>query len=523
MTYHFDAYALDTDRFELRRHGTPLAVEPQVLSLLAFLVANRERLVHKEELLEAVWGGRAVSDAAISSRIKSARQAIGDDGHLQRYIRTVHGQGFRFVGEVRAKSAEASSASAEAPQGREPVAGRSGPTKPTIAVLPFTNLSDEPGQEYFADAIAQDVLSALSKHRWLNVVARNTSFGYKGRSVDARTLAAEIGASYVVEGSVRRTGDRIRVAAQLVDTATGTQTWSERYDSVIEDVFAVQDDITDRIAARLEPEIGFAERQRVARRPHTDLQAWDCLHLGLAHLFKFTGPDNLEAQRLLHESRNLDPQCGEAHAWWAYAVVLGMIYWDTAPVPERLDEALRATTRALDLDERNGVFYALKARVQLARGDYASARSGNETAIRLNPTLAAAHCGLADTLVYEGRYDEALEWFNKAVDLSPNDPQRWAFLSYGALALLFKRDYDLALGWIERALEVPNCQYWTLAHKAVALAGLGRLEDAGQAVAELLGKKPGFSLAFAQEKLFYLKRPEQRRFYLDLLAKAGVA
>ncbi len=396
------------------------------------------------------------------------------------------------------------------------------PSKPTIAVLPFTNLSGDPGQEYFSDAIAQDVLSALSKHRWLNVVARNTSFGYRGRSVDARTLHAELGATYVVEGSVRRAGGRIRVAAQLVDAATGTQTWSERYDREVEDVFAVQDDITERIVARLEPEIGFSERQKVARRRHADLHAWDCLHLGLAHLFRFTGPDNLEAQRLLQRSRQLDGQCGEAHAWWAYAVVLGMVYWDTPPTADRLDEALTATTAALDLDDRNGVFYALKARVQLARGEYASARSGNEIAIRLNPTLAAAHCGLADTLVYEGRYDEALEWFHRAVELSPNDPQRWAFLTYGALALLFKGDYDVALRWIDRALDTPNCQYWTFAHQAVALAALDRLADARAAIALLLARKPGFSLAFAEQKLFYLKRPEQRRFYLDMLAKAGV-
>jgi tetratricopeptide (TPR) repeat protein len=199
-----------------------------------------------------------------------------------------------------------------------------------------------------------------------------------------------------------------------------------------------------------------------------------------------------------------------------------MVYWDTEPSDELLQRALAATTTALDIDDRNAVFYALKARVQLARGEYASARAGNETAINLNPTLAAAHCGLADTLVYEGRYDEALARFEKAVDLSPNDPQKWAFLTYGALALIFKGDYEGAVRWTEQAAEIPNCQYWTTAHRAVALALLGRLDEAQAAVARLRYQKPGFTLRFAEEKLFYLKQPAQKRTYLDGLVKAGV-
>lgn len=523
MVYRFTSFELDTDRFELRKHGKAVAVEPQVFALLAFLVTHGQRMVPKGELVEQVWGGRAVSDAAISSRIKSARQAIDDDGRSQRLIRTVHGQGFRFVGDV-VQATAASGDAATVPPGAATGRGARArvPNRPVIAVLPFTNLSGDAGQEYLSDAIAQDVLASLSKHRWLSVIARSTSFGYKGRFVDPRQLAADLGVTYVVEGSVRRSGSRIRVAAQLVDAHTGTQRWGERYDREFEDVFAVQDEITDRIVARLEPEIGLAERQKVVRRPRADLHAWDCYHLGMAHFFRFTAADNIEAQRLLRQSREIDPDFGEAHAWWAYATVLGMIYWDTEPTAERLDQALAATTTALDLDDRDAVFHALKARVQLARGEYASARAGNQAAIDLNPTLAAAHCGLADTLVYEGRYDEALIRFAKAVDLSPNDPQKWAFLTYAALALIFKGDYEAALRSTEQAAEIPNCQYWTTAHRAVALACLERPDDARAAVRILLAQKPGFSLAFAEKKLFYIKRPDQRRFYLEGLARAGV-
>ncbi len=404
------------------------------------------------------------------------------------------------------------------PQSTEPARS----DKPVIAVLCFDNMSGDPEQEYFSDGITEDIITALSKHRWLAVIARNTSFGYKGQPVDIRRLADELGANYVVEGSVRRVGNRIRVTAQLIDTESGNHLWAERFDRQLEDIFDVQDEITEKITGRVEPEVGAAERERVARTPRRNLRAWDYYHLGVAHFYKFTAEDNLEAQRLLQLSRELDANFGEAHAWWAYATVLGMVYWDTEPKHELLDEALAATKRALELDGQNAVFYALKARVQLARCKYTKALAENEMAIALNPTFAAAYCGLGDSLAYEGRYDEAMERFEKAVELSPNDPQRWAFWTYGALALIFKQDFEAALVWTEKASEVPNYQYWTTAHTAVALAYLDRLDEARRSVEKLLVENPAFTIAFAKQKLFYLKRPEQLKLYLDGLAMAGV-
>jgi TolB-like protein/Tfp pilus assembly protein PilF len=523
MVYRFDVFELDMDRFELRRDGAPVAVEPQVFALLALLVTNRERMVPKDEIHERIWSGRIVSEAALSSRIRSVRQAIGDDGGAQRLIRTVHGRGFRFVGKVTDSTGVVTSPD---PSSANPVpdTAAAGPdqTRPVIAVLPFANLSDDTEQAYLSDAITTDIVTNLSKHRWLDVIARNAMLGRDGKPVDVRQLARELGIAYVVEGSVRRAGSRIRVTAQLHDATTGINLWSDRYDRGLEDVFAVQDEITAMIAARVEPEIGLAERQKVLRAGSRDLRAWDCYHLGVAHFFRFTAEGNREAQRLFQQSRELDPDFGEAHAWWAYAVVLGMVYWDTEPTDDLLDRALAATRRALDLDDQNAVFYALKARVQLARGEYDSAIAENEIAINLNPTFAAAHCGLADSLAYEGRYEEAIEGFQRAIDLSPNDPQRWAFLTYGALALIFMGDYEGAIKWADRASLIPNCQYWATVHKAVALALLDRRDDARKTVDRLLEEKPEFSAMFARKKLFYLKRPEQVRLYLDGLKKAGV-
>ncbi len=512
MLYHFSDCDLDTDRRELRRSAGLVALEPQVFDLLVFLAANPDRVVSKDEINAAVWGGRIVSDAALSSRISSARQAIGDDGKIQSLIQTVHGRGFRFVGTVTVSAAPIQPGTREH-ESRE---------RPTVAVLPFENLSGSSQEEYFSDGLTADIVAKLARHRWLSVIARNTMAQFKDRAVSIVGIGRETGADYVVEGSVRRFGDRVRVNVELIDAHSGHCRWTESYDRESKDIFEVQDDIAQTIAARIEPEIGIEERRRIANVSGSrDLRAWEYFHLGISHFFKFTGPDNLKAQEFLQKARDLDPGFGEAHAWWAYAIVLGTVYWSTEQSPALLERALAATTRALELDDQNAVFYALKARVQLARGEYESAIEGNRIAVELNPSFAAAHCGFADSLTYLGRYNEAIERFEKAITLSTNDPQRWAFFTYGALALILKKDFERALEWTERASEIPNRQYWTLAHKAVALAMLGRQDEARHALAAAMAEQPELSLTFVRKKMYFLKRPEQMTLYLDGLKRAG--
>ncbi|MBZ2169930.1 winged helix-turn-helix domain-containing tetratricopeptide repeat protein [Marinobacter sp. F4216] len=536
MRYRFDDYELDTDRFELSQGGLALATEPQVIELLVMLVQNRHRMVSKEEINETVWRGRIVSDAALSSRIKIARKLLQDDGRTQRYIKTIHKKGFRFVAPVEEVDDAEETPGPEAGPDEVPpeplMSDPAGPStvsvpashsaKPAVAVLPFSNLSSSPDQEYFSDGITTDIISNLSKHRWLDVVARNTSFGYKGKAVNLQELGRQLHVDYAVEGSVQKAGDRVRVNVHLTDCHSGHTLWSDRYNRQIADIFELQDDITETIAARLEPEIGYAERNRLVHNRPANLQAWDCYHLGVYHFFRFTGDDNKEAQRLLKRSQELDPYFGEAFAWWAYAVILGMVYWDTSPTQPLLDDALKACDQAVSLVPNNATFHALKARILLARREYDGAIAENRIAIDLNPTFAAAFCGLGDSLAYEARYDEALDNFRKSIALSPNDPQMWAFLTYGALAMIFKGDYQTAVEWTERAATIPNCQYWTTAHRAVAQAHMGRLDDAARARDQLLLEHPGFSVAFAKEKLFYLKERNQIAHYLEGLRLAGV-
>lgn len=516
-TYRFGAFELDLGVRELRCDGQVRDVQDKALEVLAYLVEHRNRLVTKDELIAAVWPGTVVTDAVVTTAVRKARLALHPDA--AGLIKTVHRHGYRFVGSV---SADAGGE----PQGGAGRSGRGRPgpgsRRPCIAVLPFSSLTADGDQGIFAEAVTADITTMLAKHRWLHVVARHVARGAREQEPDVRVLAERLGVDYVVEGTVRRAGSRLRVTAELADARTGTLLWGDKYDRELAEVFDVQDEITRVVVGRLEPEIGTAERQKVPRTARPDLEAWECFHLALAHFYRFTAADNAEARRLLQRSRELDPSFGEAHAWWAYATVLAMVYWDREPSAAVLDEALEATTQALALDDQNALFYALKARVQLARREYGSAIAENQIAIRLNPTLAVAYCSLGDSLAYEGRYDDAVGRFETALALSPHDPQRWAFLSYGALALLFKGDLETALEWLERALEIPNCQYWALAHKIVALAHLDRLDEAVRVADQLTAAKPDFSLDFARRKLFYLKRKEQLAFYLEGLRRAGL-
>ena len=247
MTLNFDDYEIDVERRELRRATTAVHVEPQVFDLLVYLVQNCDRVVSKDDLIASVWGGRVVSDSTLTSRINAARKALGDSGGDQKLIRTIPRKGLRFVGTVRTqpdrteRPCRGGGPKITAPPGPAlPL-----PDRPAIAVLPFTNMSDDPEQDYFSDGISEDIITALSKLRWFFVIARNSSFVYKGKVVHLKQVAEELGVGYVVEGSVRKGGGRVRITAQLNDVTTGSHIWAERYDRDLADVFAVQDEITE--------------------------------------------------------------------------------------------------------------------------------------------------------------------------------------------------------------------------------------------------------------------------------------
>lgn len=543
MQHAFDDYILDGTRRELTRGAEQISLEPQVFDVLLYLVENRDRLVTKDDLIAAVWNGRIVSESTLTSRITAARKAVGDSGEQQALIKTYARKGFRFVGDVRTgresagdpvsservQTVPATTSLGAVPDTAQDHAGpsSSGATlkwggRPSVAVLPFTNLSGDPEQDYFSDGITEDIITALSKYRSLAVIARNPSFAFKGSGGDVRQVGLTFGSEYVVEGSVRRIGQRVRITTQLVETEGGRQLWAERYDRDLHDLFALQDEITTTIAARIEPEISAAERLRVERKAVPALHAWDMFRLGTKHFYKSTAADNLEAQRLFRRAIELDPNLADAHGYLSYAIVLSMTYFEVEPDEERLSDAVAIGKKGVELDDQDGLIRFMYGRALLATNAYGDALTELKTAVELNPCLALSYCGLGDSLVYEGRISEAIPHFQKAIDLSPYDPLRWAFYSYRALAHIFAWEFERAADWAQRATRVPNAHYWAFAHRVSALGRLQRPEELRLALDELLQRKPDFSCSFAQRRLFYIKNPDQLRIYVDGLRRAGI-
>ena len=515
----FADFELDTARFELRKAGKHVALEPQAFDLLVLLARNHHRTVTKEEIFTAIWSGRIVSDAALSSQIKAVRRALGDDGASQHIISTVHGRGFRFLAAVQ--DSPATEASADAPEGSG--TPRAIARRPSVAVLPLSNLNRDPGEDYFADGITEDITTALSRHRWLMVVARNPAFAFRYSTDSISTIGKKLNADYLVTGSIRKAGTRFRITVQVVDSNSERSVWSERFDRNVTDIFEFQDDLSERVAARIEAELGLSEQRKAERRPRKNLGAWDYYQLGMAEFYKFTAESNSKCQDLMRRSIEIDPEFAGAHSRLAYAIVLSMVYFDATTDETLMNDALAAARRAIELDDQDANSYFTIGRVHLARCEYDLAIEALNNSVKLNPCSAVSYCGLGDSLAYEGRLDEAIQQFELAIELSPHDPFRWAFYSYRSLAHLFRGEFEAAASWARKAVQTPNAQYWARAHLVAALGHLGDSRQAASAIQDLLRTKPGFSVDFARERLFYIKRSEQLETYLDGLRKAGMA
>ncbi len=518
-TIRFGKFTLDKSLLELQQSGKRVAIEPKAFDLLMYLAQNNNRTVTKEEIFAEVWNDRIVSDSALSSQIKAVRKVLGDNGKTQHTIRTIHGRGFRFIAKID-ETLNDKVIQQLGNLGVKSIAALSG--KPSVAILPFANLSGDASENYFADGITEDITTALSKNRWLTVIARHSAFAFRNSNDGIRTIGKALEADYLVTGSVRKVENRARITTDVVDVETENSMWSERFDRDMVDIFDLQDEITELVASRIEIELGMTEQRKAERRPHTNLGAWDLYQLGVAEFYKFNLQSNLKSQDLLRESLALDPNFASAYSRLAYAIVLSMVYFDVPPDAEKMDEALAAAERAIELDDQDANSYFTIGRVHLARQEYDLAIDALKYALELNPCLAVTYCGLGDSLAYAGRLDEAIEQFEIAIRLSPHDPFRWAFYSYRSLAHLFRDEFADAVSWARKSVAIPNAQYWASAHLVAALGHLGDSKQAGLAVAKLNQIKPEFSLDFAREHLFYLKRTDQIEMYLEGLKKAGV-
>ena len=390
----------------------------------------------------------------------------------------------------------------------------------TVAVLPFADLSEDGASGTTARSVVEDIISTLTQCRWLAVLGR---FSAGADPSQLHEIARSQGARYAVEGSVRRHGPQLRVTAQLVDLEHGQFVWSQRFDREIAETLTHQDAVALEIAGSIEPELASAEGRRARAKPQAELNALDYYFLGLEAQYQFSEEGNREAQRLFRLATEADPGFAAAYARLAYAMVIGVIYFDVRPVDKLLDEALELARRAARLDDQDAVAHFALGRAMLARGEYDASVRELRAAIDLDPALAQAHCALGDSLAYSGQLEESIPNFEEAIRISPRDPYRWAFLTYGAMAHLFRGDYEASAEWAREAARIPNAHFSSLAVLAAALGHLDRPDDAGNAVEELLRRRPGLTRGMERERLFYLKDASQLELYLEGLRRAGLA
>ncbi len=381
------------------------------------------------------------------------------------------------------------------------------PDKPSIAVLPFQNMSGDPDQEYFSDGITEDIITAISRIRQFFVIARNTTFTYKGRAVDVQAVACELGVRYVVEGSVRKAGNTVRITVQLIDGQNGNHIWADRYDRELEDIFAVQDEITQNIASRLEPELSRAEYERARAKPPDSLDAWELYQRAHHHSGRLTKEDNLEARRLFQRASELDPSFAPAFAGLSMTYSLSILLGDS-----EIDrsEALRTAQIAVALDDKDAFGHLALGRA------YHHARSRDKSvevlkqAVTLNPNSAATQDYLGLALMHAGSPNEAMPHLELAIRLSPSDPEIAAYYARLGGANFFLGQYDEAIVWSRKA--VAKVSLWiAYAYLTASLGYLGRYEEAGATRAELLKTEPRFDLDFVRTH-FPGDRP-----HLDLL------
>ena len=358
MHFVFGDCVLDPDRRELTRRSEVVSVGPKVFDLLVHLVRNRERVVSKDDLLQAVWDGRIVSESTLTSHINAVRKAIGDSGEEQRLIRTLARKGFRFIGAV--EEIQSSDEVKSPPIGFAKPDATSAqalalPDKPSIAVLPFLNLSGDPEQEYFADGVVEDIISALSHIRWLFVIARNSSFTYKGRAVDVKQVGRELGVRYVLEGSVRNAANRVRITGQLIDATTAAHLWADRFEGTLDDIFALQDQITASVVGAIAPQLERAEIERAKRKPTESLDAYDYYLRGRTHLNQGTREAIGEGLPLFYKAIELDPDFASAYAMAAWCHFWRKVNGWMTDRTQEIAEGTRLARRAVELGKDDAV------------------------------------------------------------------------------------------------------------------------------------------------------------------------
>ncbi len=570
MIYQSENFSLDTQLFYLERMGERVEVEPRVFDLLTYLIENRNRVVERNELLDELWGGRVVSESALTARLKSARKAVGDTGSAQNIIKTIHGRGYQFVAEIsesgvsrpRSETDTKITTPQPLPQTKghqkaspeswrkigfiafvvalaaagigywsvnsslqeEPVSVEGMalpiPDKPSIAVLAFDNLSGDPGQEYLSDGISENIITALSQISEIFVIARQSSHSYKGRVVKTQVIASELGVQYIIEGSVQKSGSRIRVTAQLIDALSGHHLWAQQYDRQWEDILALLDDITQHIVANItsfEGPLEEAIRARVKQKAPTDLRAYDYLLLGREHFMLVTEKDNARARELFQKAVEVDPNYSLGHAWlaWTYHVDITFGWADESILFG--DKALRHAGKAVELDNTEAAAHWVLGSVQAILGEQSEVVLVKyERALSLSPNNADLLAEYGWSLPRLGRAGDGVDFIKKAIRINPVYPDWYGEALMHALYVARRYHEAIAVANTIRVRTISN--YLDLGG---SYAQLGQLDAARETVVKVLDLKPDFSIGWWRERMIFAD-PADLDHYLDGLYKAGL-
>jgi TolB-like protein len=524
LLYRFEKFIIDTQRRELRRGAEPIPLEPKAFDLLVYLIEKREHVVSKDDLLASLWDGRIVSESALSTRINAVRVAIGDSGQEQRLIKTLPRVGVRFVGDVREEDAPIRSSMADvafmadvAAESLKPALRL--PDRPSIAVLPFANMSGDPEQDYFADGMAEEIITALSRSAGLFVIARNSSFTYRGKTVDVRRVGRELGVRYVIEGSIRRSGNRLRFAGQLLDTTTGAHIWADRFDGELSDVFELQDRFTESVVAAIGPQLQLAEIERLKHKPAVHLDAYDLLLRAQQLEYEYTADSLTAALENVKRALALDPSYAPAMALGAYCYTERRQQgWAQDAVQEVIEGACLAS-RAVEFGKNDGnVLWMSAYAIWNLAMDTPRAEELANRSLAINPNSAMALSCLAWLETCNANLTKGLELFRRAERLSPRDPRGWFIFTGVAAVHFYEGRFDEAVLCARRALIHNPRLAIALRFLAASLGRQGKREEATAVVREILDIEPELTVTKLRARTIFLSDWCRSRMREGLLA-----
>lgn len=460
MIYRFDEFELDLATMELRAGGTAVGVEPQVFALLALLVGNSERLVSKDEIIEKVWDGRVVSDAAVASRVKSARQALGDDGKSQKFIRTIHGQGYRFVAAARASRSEAVISITESGSSGEELSSMLHQleriARPSLAVLPFRMIGGDERHAALASALPDELIADLARLQWLFVTARGSSFRLRPDETDFSEIGRLLRVRYCLHGALEVSEPNLAVTVQLVDTRDGGIVWADRFSGRIDDVHTMREQIRSQVLVALEIRIPLHEASRARLSAVESLDAWSAYHLGLQHLYRFNRLDNAAAAALFERAVALDPSFARAHAGLSFVHFQTAFMHYTNDLAGAISHARRFAERGIELDPLDPFVNFTMGRTFWLQGDLDTSLGWLERATEISPHFAQGIYARAWTEALAGRAGDGRQHVDLAMRLSPLDPLHYAMQATRAFTHMLLGEDAEAAHWAERGARSPG-------------------------------------------------------------------